>query len=275
VTAFVHRVCAEQLQTVACPSLCRVGSANDGGYVVALDALAKARLLLSFGIATNWEFEADAATRNPQLRVDAYDHSVGMKFFAEMAMRAGVNAVLRLLTLNAAGAAASARKLRVALSYFRFFSRPHRHTAKRVWYNTDRGSAAIGEIIDAAETYGPLSVFAKIDIEGSEYRVLPAVAARAHLFSGLVVEFHDTDICADAFNAAIASLARDFDIVHVHGNNYGDMSADGRLPLTLEVSFVNRALGTRGEPGFGATNFPRLGLDAPNNPRVPDYAFEL
>lgn len=272
---FVHRVCTAQLRTVECPSLCRVGSANDGGYVVALDALARARLLLSFGIATNWDFEADAARRNPQLCVHAYDHSVGTKFFGAMALRAAVNATLRLLALNPAGALASTRKLGVALSYFRFFSSPHRHIPKRVWYNSDRGSAAIDEIIDASETHGSLSIFAKIDIEGSEYRVLPAVAARAHLFSGLVVEFHDTDICADAFNAAIAHLSHDFDIVHVHGNNYGDMSADGRLPLTLEVSFVNRMLGACVQPRLGATTFPRLGLDAPNNPRVPDYAFDL
>jgi hypothetical protein len=242
---------------------------------VALDALARARLLLSFGIATNWEFEADAARRNPELRVHAYDHSVGTKYFAELALRAAVNAPLRLFTLNLAGALAATRKLRVALSYFRFFSTPHRHTAKRVWYNKDRGSAAIDDVIDASETHGPLSIFAKIDIEGSEYRVLPAIAARAHLFSGLVVEFHDTDICADTFNAAIARLGHHFDIVHVHGNNYGDMSADGRLPLTLEVSFVNRTLATHRERRVGATAFPRSGLDAPNNPLTPDYAFEL
>ena len=83
-----------------------------------------------------------------------------------------------------------------------------------------------------AEHGGAMSIFAKIDIEGTEYRILPFTASRAELFTGLVIEFHDTDVCAPVFNA----------------------QRDAR-----------RYVGP----------LPRPDLDAPNDPKQPDYVLEL
>jgi hypothetical protein len=58
-----------------------------------------------------------------------------------------------------------------------------------------------------------LSVFAKVDIELSEYRVLPAIHAHAKIFSGLVIAFHHTDICADVFNREMYALRESFEVV--------------------------------------------------------------
>jgi hypothetical protein len=91
----------------------------------------------------------------------------------------------------------------------------------------NRGSASIEAILDGCVPQNPQSVFAKLDVEGTEYRVLPAVRERAELFTGLAIEFHDTDICASLFNSQLHQLRRHFEIVHVHGNNYGDLSVDG------------------------------------------------
>jgi hypothetical protein len=269
-SCFRHCVDARLLQPVACDSLIRLGSANDGGYVVPSDAIAHASTLLSFGLSSDWNFERAAAQLNPALLIHAYDHTVGRKRFAEFAVRNAINILLRLIGLSPRGAASSFRQLKNSLDYFTFFTGRVQHHEHRIWYNGDGGSAAVVDVIDRAGPHAPLSIFAKIDIEGTEYRILPDVAARADLFTGLVVEFHDTDICADAFNAQLRLLGRSFNVVHVHGNNHGDLSIDRSLPLALEVSFLNKQLFAR-PPVPYVGPLPRPGLDRPNDPRKPDY----
>jgi hypothetical protein len=262
---FVHLVDRRLLAHDPIAGLMRLGSEHDGGYVVPRDAIMAATHLLSFGIATNWDFERDAVALNPRLTVDAYDPSVGRRRFARMALRSSFSVPLRTLATDLHGARSSLRRVRTALDYFRFFSGRVRHTARRVWYNSDRGSSAIGDILADARIHDRAPIFAKIDIEGSEYRILPWIIESADLFTGLVVEFHDTDICAELFNEQIGKLLETFRIVHVHGNNYGDLSVDGALPLTLEVTFLHR--GVPCSPACG----PTAGLDAPNDPTQPDF----
>lgn len=236
-------------------------------------AIARASTLLSFGLDKNWDFEQDAAALNPQMTVHVYDPSVRRRDFLEQGVRSAVSVPLRFLSFSPRGAQSSYRRARQAAGYFSFFRGRVTHHEKRVWYNDDRGSASIDTIIDACDAE-PLSVFAKIDIEGTEYRVLPAIIQRAELFTGLAVEFHDTDTCSSIFNAELRQLRRHFEVVHVHGNNYGDLSVDRGIPLTLEISFLNRAL-LAGAPVPYVGPLPRPGLDSPNDARLPDYILDL
>ena len=271
---FTHRVDPALLVPNQRADLRRLGSAHDGGYVVALETIAAARHLLSFGLAANWDFERDAVAANPQLTLEAFDPSVGPRHFAGMAVRSALSVPLRFVSADASGARSSARRAKIGVDYFRFFSGTARHTRKRVWYNNDRNSAAIADILSdiRSEERGP--VFAKIDIEGSEYRILPWIIAAADLFTGLVVEFHDTDICADIFNTQVSQLLDQFQVVHVHGNNYGDLAIDGSLPLALEITFAHRSLAGRAADG-PSVDHSRHGLDAPNDPGRPDFAIDF
>jgi hypothetical protein len=268
-----HRIYPALLRPVVCDSLQRLGAPHDGGYVVPVEAIRQASTLLSFGLAMEWSFEREAALLNPALRIEVYDHTVTRAMFRSMAVRAAVSVPLRLLSLSPRGVRSSWRRAAHAIEYLRFFSGSHCHHERRIWYNSDNNSADITEVIDSANN-GPLSIFAKIDVESSEYRIIPAICARAHLFTGLVIEFHDTDICADIFNARLKALREAFEVVHVHGNNYGDLSIDRSLPLALEVSFLNKQLMTA-EPVPYEGPLPREGLDAPNDPRRPDYVLTL
>ena len=273
VTPFVHCVDRSLLQPVVCDDLVRLGSPNDGGYVVPARAIARASTLLSFGLARNWRFEKDAAALNPRMAIHVYDPSVRRRDFLEQGVRSAVSVPLRFLSFSPRGARSSYRSARLAADYFDFFRGRVTHHERRVWYNDDRGSASIDAIVDACDAE-PLSVFAKIDIEGTEYRVLPAIGERAELFTGLAVEFHDTDICASIFNGQLQQLRHQFEVVHVHGNNYGDLSVDHAIPVTLEISFLNRTL-------FDAPPVPYLGplprrdLDSPNDARLPEYLLDL
>jgi hypothetical protein len=241
---------------------------------VALETIRSAKQLLSFGVATNWDFERDALAVNPALLVQAFDPAVGARRFAGMAIRSTISAPLRLAAADVRGAMASLHRVRTAIDYFRFFSGAARHTSKRVWYNSDRDSVAVADILAAVRSSRHAPVFAKIDIEGSEYRVLPWIADAADLFTGMVIEFHDTDICADIFNAQIERLLQRFTIVHVHGNNYGDLAVDGSLPLTLEITFVHRGIAAQPAKRHSSSRSAAQ-LDAPNDPRRADYVLDL
>ena len=262
------------LRPVECPNLRRLGSPNDGGYVVPLTALQRASVLVSFGLASDWNFEREALSLNPHLTLHAYDHTVGPGVFAKAAVLGLLAVPLRLLTLRTRRAAQSLRKVRRSLDYFRFFKGRSRHFVERVWHNTDRDSADLDTIIARTGATEPHSIFAKIDIEGSEYRILPFIAERARLFSGLAIEFHDTDICAATFDAQIAMLRREFEIVHTHANNYGDLNFDRTLPLCWELSLLHKdLLDGPAKPYTGP--LPRPGLDSPNDASRPDYVLNL
>ena len=271
---FTQRIDAAALRPTDWPNLRRVGSPHDGGYVVPVEALQRASVLLSFGLSVDWNFEREALALNPKLILHAYDHTVGPRFFAKAAVVGALSLPFRALTLSPRRVGQTYRKVRRSLDYFRFFRGSSRHFRQRVWYNDDRGSAGIGTIVARTGATAAHSIFAKIDIEGSEYRILPFIAERASLFSGLAIEFHDTDICAAAFDAQIAMLRRDFEIVHTHANNYSDLSPDGTLPLAWELSFLHKGL-FDGPPRPYTGSLPRPGLDAPNHASWPDYAPNL
>jgi hypothetical protein len=271
---FTQRIDAAALLPADRSDLRRLGSPNDGGYVVPLAALERASVLLSFGLSVDWNFERDALALNPGLMLHAYDHTVDARFFAKAAVLGALAVPLRLLTLNPRRVAKSLRKVRRSLDYFRFFKGRSRHFVQRVWFNDDRGSANLDVIIARTGATKPHSIFAKIDIEGSEYRVLPFIAEHARLFSGLAVEFHDTDICAPTFDAQIALLRRDFEVVHTHANNYGDLNFDRTLPLSWELSLLHKNL-FEGPARPYSGPLPRPGLDAPNDASRPDYALSL
>jgi hypothetical protein len=271
---FTQRIDAAALWPVECPGLRRLGGPNDGGYVVPVHALQCASVLLSFGLAQDWRFERDAVALNPALTVHAYDHTVGRRYFAKKAVVGMLAFPFQCLSLSPRRISRSLHRVRRTLDYFRFFSGRSRHFEQRVWFNDDRDSADIPMIIGRTGATTAHSLFAKIDIEGSEYRILPFISDRAELFSGLVIEFHDTDICAPTFDAQITLLRRDFEVVHAHGNNCGDLSVDGTLPLTWELTLLHKNL-SRGRARPYTGPLPRPGLDAANDPSRADYDLRL
>lgn len=268
--SFQFIVDTKALQPVECPDIQRLGSPCDGGYLVPLKAIRRATLLISCGLSVDWTFERDVRRINPGIAIDAYDHTVGRKLFRKSVARGAFSVIGRALALSPRGAKSSYQKLRTAIDYFRFFRGKVRHHQNRVWYNNDRDSVTLTDMLRRTSDSTPCSVFAKIDIEGSEYRFLPDLVDHAERFSGMVVEFHDIDICADQFNRCIRELKQYFHVVHVHGNNYGDLSIRHEFPNTLEISFIHKSL-LSPLPSQLTKPLPIAGLDTPNDPTRPDY----
>jgi hypothetical protein len=99
------------------------------------------------------------------------------------------------------------------------------------------------------------SVFIKIDIERSEFRVLPDVVRFQEYLSGFVVEFHDLDILWINFTELMNRLLVDFDLTHVHGNNFCGLIPNTATPKLLEITFLKRGLPaeSRGSPARAPT----------------------
>ena len=148
-----------------------------------------------------------------------------------------------------------------------FDGRRNRHHSAFLTYaswGTDLRTA-LGDDSDA-------STFLKIDIEGSEYRILPDIIARQDAVSGFVIEFHDVDLHVDRISAFIADAAPWFFVEHLHINNYGPMAPNG-LPTAIEMSFgrVDRAPVRHHDATLRP--YPLAGLDVSNNPQAADIAF--
>ncbi|WP_421853361.1 hypothetical protein [Oricola sp.] len=227
-----------------CDCLIRLGSAHDGGYLVAEADLLRTDHLLSFGIGENWEFEQDFCQRNT-VPVTAYDASVGPLDHCWRAL----DLVTRSLSLRRA-----TKSVRKCWDYRSFFqSHPHnRHISRHVGIGHQYlpMEAVLGET-DAG------SIFVKMDIEGSEYRCLEALIEDHGRISGAVIEFHDVDL----HMALVDDFVRRFglELVHIHANNFAPLSDSG-LPHVLELTFSRHC-----EPQDRECVYPHP-LDRPNSP---------
>jgi hypothetical protein len=262
-----------QLRPCEHSGLIRLGPARDGGYVVPEAQVRDAAVLLSLGVNEDWSFDRAFAALNPNARVIAVDHTVGPAWF----VRRTAEGLLQAMGQAVRGAGRRTRKplavARNSIDYFRFFSSPHRHIAKRVGTSDTGMEITIGRLIELAGA-GDHGVFLKMDVDGSEYGLVADIAGAERQINCVVGEFHGLTKRTALFNDAIARLLAHFRIVHVHGNNYGAYDAANDFPDAVEITLVNRALMPADVPP-SREDYPRRGLDYPNHPRRPDYALRF
>jgi len=209
----------------------RIGHMADGGYVMA-DCFTGTRAAFSFGIATETSWDRDIAQRN--ITVYQYDHSV------------------------------EAPPL----------SNPHFVFHKKMIGSEQ--NATCESIASVLQTHGaPRDAnILKMDIEGSEWDAFDAASTDdLSRFSQIVCEFHgfekiDDDAWYRRALRCMTKLRSLFEVVHVHGNNYGHLAMFSNVPfsISLEVTFMTRTGHT-----FAPNNktFPTP-LGAPNQPGFAD-----
>jgi len=245
--------------------LARYGNARDGGYVLPAGAVAGIDAMLSFGLATDWSVERDLAARIPGLLIHAYDHSVSERHFR----RARRGALVKFLRGKSSLAELKSRNA-VCTGYRAFFTGPHVHYRERVFNRQDSASdATIERIFGRLE--GRAHLLVKMDIEGGEYRVIPALLGFADRIDVMVIEFHDTDPLRAIFERQVKALLGAFDIVHLHGNNIAGSALDG-LPEVLEITFLNKRFAAG---PARRDRLPIAELDFPNDGKKPDLALSF
>ena len=260
-----------QLRPLLYPALTRLGPRGDGGYVVPADQIPYCRFLISLGLCDNWKFDKDFLELNPAVSIVGVDHSVGQAFFISGIPFCLFKILGYALLFNRAKLAKYTNRLHDYVEYFSFFRDPHKHLRKRVLTaSSGARDITLNAILNTSAPGSGHDVFVKMDIEGSEYEIIPDIAKNHPRIRCLVAEFHRLHKRTEEFNQAVRALARHFSIVHVHGNNIGPYDETIDFPITVETTWVNKDL-IKDELGPSTMSYPREGLDSPNTPTKPDY----
>lgn len=225
--------------------LIRIGRNFDGGYLVSKSDIDRSEILIGFGVNDDWSFEEDFLHRK-KVDVFAYDASVNVRYFFKQLIKS----VIRIDNLKLLG-----HWLKVILKYRRFFSQKNvHHIQKFVGLNSENKLYCTFE--DVLNKIDNDNIFFKIDIEGSEYRLLDDIVKYEDRITGMVIEFHDCDIHLPEIEKFINKFS--LKLVHIHANNFSPIRKDDDLPLVLELTFSKYA---------DATNKIELPhhLDMPNN----------
>lgn len=187
-------------------SFCRVGRANDGGYVM-LDDFEGKQIAYSFGIADDVSWDLDMAKRG--LDIYMYDHTISQ--LPEMHPKF--------------------HYFQIGLGNENELDDPHKKTLAQLMKENKH-----------MDEYG---MVLKIDIEGAEWGFLQTVDEEIlQHFSQIVFEFHDVIVPENESNIqkALKKLNRTHQLVHVHANNYGSYLLLGgtMLPELIEATYVLR-----------------------------------
>lgn len=265
------------LNPVIVEDLRRFGRKGDGGYVLPASHPSRIDGVISFGLSDDWSFEEDLSRLRPDLPIHAYDHTIGEAVFRQKVKSSIKDIIFGLCSLFLLRTTTSelvelikqyqARR-GVYLDYKRFFSERALHYEKRVFNRHEKHTdTTIDNVFSRLKDKSHLLL--KMDIEGGEYRLIPQILERSESIDLMVIEFHDTEPLRDLFLRSIHEILAHFDIIHVHGNNWGGVAADG-LPEVLEISFLSRKFAH--DPHRHRNRLPIEGLDFANDPTKPDLA---
>lgn len=263
--------------------LIRIGRAFDGGYVINERSIHSSQYLVSFGVNDDWSFEAEFFKRKPDIKVLCFDHSVSKKVFLNKIIDAikdvfRVESVLQALSLNIPGVRLKLGILKYSIKTYLGFSfffakRDVRFCSKGISSERSQSFVTLSEAFQMISRQ-PLpenSVFIKMDIEGSEYRVIPPLRTFEEYINGMVIEFHDLDIRWTDFLELMTEVKVNFEITHIHGNNFGGLIPNSSSPKILEITFLKRSLIQEEHSDCETAVYPIPDLDRPNNPSEKDY----
>ena len=235
--------------------LVRVGKPNDGGYLVSKSDIYKTEILIGLGINDDWSFEEEFQNIK-NIPVIAYDASISQRYFFYQLVKSFLKFKNPSLIFH---------WIKVILDYRKYFSKlNNKHVKQYVGLNCDDPQhVTLSSILNKIERN---NIFLKIDIEGSEYRILDDLILNQKKISGLVIEFHDCDINLDKIKYFISSF--DLKLVHVHINNISQISLINGIPLIIELTF-SKYSENQLEP-----KIPHP-LDMPNVKNVDDINFSI
>ena len=204
--------------------LVRLGKNNDGGYLVCKNSITETDCLISFGINDDFSFEEDFKNKK-NIPIFAYDPTTTNIFFLKKIL---IN-ILKIKFKNLL------EVIYIFIKFKIFFNNKNNFFLKN---KIGKGGSAGFIYISVKEAIknanNAASIFFKIDIEGSEYRILDDIIEYRDRISGIAIEFHDVDCHLDKIVKFIKNI--NLNLVHIHANNYSEYN-DDNIPTVLELSF--------------------------------------
>ena len=248
-------------------NLIRLGRKADGGYIVDKDIVEKTNFLITFGMGPDWSFELDYIKLNHKINIFMYDYTVSSAPYLKEIWKY----LRRLITFRAKVKDVKDR-INYLINYLKFFK------LKNVNFFPEKITYPIKDKIDTdiekvfSRIPSQENVILKSDIEGSEFEVIDEISKFSSRIKMLIFEFHWLDKNEEIFLKSIKKLQKDFDVVHIHGNNHCEKLSTG-LPITLEMTLVNKKI--KSNEVTYVKDFPIKNLDFPNNPYKKDLSFSF
>ena len=240
--------------------LARLGSIDDGGYVLPMKDVKSSDVLISMGISDNWDFEKDFS-RISKAKVIAYDYSINNDFWISK-FKQDLVKFFKLKIFKP-------KKIYKMFQYidFVFFFKIHKKNKfflKKIGINKECES--IREII-SNHTKENDKIYFKIDIEGSEYEILDQLISFKERIQGIVIEFHNTTKNLKTIDSFLKRIGNDLNLVHIHANNYSTKDLN-QFPEAIELTLSSADLKSMGIDEY--REYPIKNLDFPNSKRSPD-----
>lgn len=206
--------------------LIRLGNENDGGYLVNLDDVKVSNTLVSLGISDDWSFEKDFYLKNKNAKILCFDKDTSLIFLIKIFIK-------KFIFFYYYGINETVKSFLNIIDYIFFL--------KKKIYKENISYNSLVKITQNIKS----PIFLKIDIEGSEYRILKDIFKIKKKISGMVIEFHDTDLFSSTIREFIKKI--NLNLIHVHANNYGVKYDEANI---LELSFSKKGKITGNNPKF-------------------------
>jgi len=238
----------------------RIGANGDGGYVLPKSIIHQCDALISLGVSADWSFDQHFSELNPKIFVHGYDYSISGSLFKKSAIKGALKFLLFLGSLKEVR-----YRFELYQAYKKFFSGRNVHYEERVFSrNFEKFDITIDQIFKRVSAK---NCFLKVDIEGSEYRIIDDILRHSQYIPGMAFEFHETDPYRIQFVESVQKIQKYYKIVHFHINNSTGIASDG-LPETIEMTFIKNEYCNTNEKNY---ELPIEGLDFKNDLKKIDY----
>ncbi len=240
--------------------LTRLGSIDDGGYVLPIKDIEYSDVLISMGISDNWDFEKDFS-KISKAKILAYDHSINSKFWISKFKKD----FIKFLKLKIFKPKKIYKMFQfVDFLFFFKFNPKNQFFLEKIGNNKE--CLSIQKIISNHINKNE-KIFLKIDIEGSEYEILDQIISIQDQIQGIVIEFHDVTKNIHIIENFLNKIKSNLNLVHIHANNYS-VKKMNQFPEALELTISSINLQTL---NFDDSRvYPIKNLDFPNSKRSPD-----
>ena len=240
--------------------LFRLGSIDDGGYVVPKADVKSSNLLISMGISDNWDFEKDFR-KNSKAKILAFDYSINNNFWITKFKKD----LIKLIQFKIF----KPRKIYKMFQYIDFLiffrlNKNNQFFLEKIGKNED--SISLDNIIKKY-TQNNEKIFLKIDIENYEYEIIDDIILHKSKIQGIVIEFHSISKNLEKIYNFMNKLNSDLELAHIHINNYSVKEKD-QFPEAIELTFSRKSL--LDQNLINNKDYPIKNLDFPNSKRNKD-----
>ena len=249
--------------------LIRFGRKFDGGYLVCSDAIKEIENLITLGVGDDISFEIDLENNNSPKMVHMYDYTVNHFLFIKIIFK-----YLRRLITFRTKIDNFTYSIKNYINFIKFNNKKNVFLYKQKVVDQIRNKidTNLFDIFDKIKSNNNLL---KLDIEGSEYSIIEQIKENSSNIKMLIIEFHFIKSNKNLFIKSIKKLLNNFDIIHIHANNYFNLENNDTFFEVLEITFVNKEI-NKYKKDF-RYNFPIKDLDFecfPDRKKI-EFSFQI